>query len=146
MTILSNGTLHELGPFLLDPFDPESVEPCSYDVHLDLEEEEEWLYPGEFRLYSIIERVSLPLHIRAKVEGKSSFGREGIAIHVTAGFIDPGFKGTITLEFKHLGTERFLLRKGMRVAQLEFAYLDKPATQGYQGKYQGQTGITPAKW
>ena len=144
--ILSNGTIQELGPFLIDPFDPECVEPASYDVHLDLETDEEWLYPGQFRLYSIIERVTLPLHLRAKVEGKSSFGREGILVHCTAGFIDPGFEGNITLEFKHVGTERFLLRKGMRVAQLEFAQLDKPATHGYRGKYQHQTGVTPAKW
>lgn len=117
------------------------------DVYIDAENRRSQfcLLPGEFCLATTLETVKLPPDVRAKVEGKSSLGRYGLAIHVTAGFIDPGFTGQITLElYNHLSVAMWLT-PGMPIAQLEFARLDRAAMTAYKGKYQGQVGATSSQ-
>lgn len=141
---LSDGTIKELGPVLLDPFYVEYVQPCSID--LTLEESELWrLDPQEFCLATTVEAVNLPSHIGARVEGKSSLGRRGLFIHVTAGWIDPGFRGQITLELFNCSLEPIQLVPHQKICQLAFFYLDKPAQKSYGGKYQDQIGIVGAR-
>lgn len=89
--------------------------------------------------------IELPLGIAAKVEGKSSLGRLGLAVHITAGFVDPGFRGTLTLEVKNLSPNYIRLRPLQRVAQICFFTLDSMPIAGYQGRYQGQQGVTEAR-
>lgn len=102
------------------------------------------LRSGEFMLGTTIERVRIPPTLAARVEGRSSIGRLGIAVHVTAGFIDPGFEGQITLEIVNFNPRAIWIRPGMRIAQLVFHELRTPATP-YRGKYQGQTGTTASR-
>lgn len=105
------------------------------------------IHPGEFVLGSTIERVEIPIDMVARIEGKSSLGRLGIIIHATAGFIDPGFKGELTLEISNVGKIPVALYPGMRIAQLSLMYLSSPATHPYGEKnnYQEQTGATESK-
>lgn len=107
-----------------------------------------WLQPGEFLLGTTQQRVSIGSGFCAQVEGKSSLGRIGLSIHTTAGFIDPGFEGEITLELHN--SERFpiLLEAGMPIAQLVLHQLSSPCenpygTAGLGSHYQHQTGPTP---
>lgn len=104
----------------------------------------DWLLPGEFVLGSTIERVALPLDIGARIEGKSTLGRLGLVVHVTAGYVDPGFDGTLTLELLNVAQWPIRLSYGMRIAQLSFDRCGEPST-GYRGRYQGQDGVTPAR-
>ena len=148
MSFLSDGTLLELGTTLLNPFNPDNVEPCSYDLTLETVEapynfkdtSHFLVKPFEFCLATTVETVSLPNHLGARVEGKSSMGRRGLFIHVTAGWIDPGFNGQITLELFNCTQDEMYLTKGQRIAQLAFFELDKPALRPYEGKYQNQRG------
>jgi dCTP deaminase len=103
------------------------------------------LHPGRLVLGTTHETVSLPKTLLARVEGRSSLGRIGLAVHVTAGFIDPGFRGQITLEMYNLLPVPILLRAGMRVCQLAFTALTSPCTVPYQGKYQDQRGVQPSR-
>lgn len=108
------------------------------------------LDPGEFILGSTREAVSLPNGIGARFEGKSSLGRLGLATHVTAGFIDPGFRGTITLEIKNENTFPIMLETGMRIGQLAFFTLDRDSERPYGSKdlgshYQNQHTVTEAR-
>ena len=103
------------------------------------------LHPGEFALGSTIERVSIPHDLVARVDGRSSVGRLAIVVHATAGFIDPGFQGQITLELSNIGPIPVKLYPGMRVAQLVFHELKSPAEVPYGSaergsSYQGQQG------
>lgn len=105
------------------------------------------LGPGEFALGSTIEHVRLPADVVARVEGKSSLARLGIAVHVTAGFIDPGFSGQVTLELANLSPYSIKLTAGMQIAQLSFEWMDLPAEFPYghqklNSKYQHQRGAT----
>jgi len=105
--------------------------------------------PGECLLACTAETVRVPAHLVARVEGKSTWGRRFLMVHSTAGFIDPGFHGQITLELKNLNTARLLLPVGAPIAQISFQLLDLPAerpygTIGLGSHYQGQTGATPA--
>lgn len=107
-----------------------------------------YLRPGEFLLGSTRETVHIPNDLLARVEGKSSWARRGIMVHVTAGFIDPGFRGQITLELYNLSTVTRTILVGSRVAQLALEELDRPADRPYGSPglgshYQGQQGATP---
>lgn len=102
------------------------------------------LHPGDFVLGSTIERVKIPADLVARVEGRSSLGRLAIVVHATAGFIDPGFEGQITLELSNLGRTAVKLYPGMRVSQIVLHEMKSPALRPYGrergSKYQGQSG------
>ncbi len=170
----------EAGRVSLDPFEPGMVQPSSIDVRLDRffrvfenhryphidpaadqsdltrevepEGDEPFiLHPGEFVLGSTYEVVSLPDDIAARVEGKSSLGRLGLLTHATAGFVDPGFKGTLTLEITNLTRVPIKLYPGLLIAQLSFMGLDAPAERPYGSAelgshYQGQTAATESRY
>jgi dCTP deaminase len=108
------------------------------------------LHPGEFVLGSTHELVSLPDDIAARVEGKSSLGRLGLLTHATAGFVDPGFSGHVTLELANVATLPIKLYPGMKIGQLCFFRLSSPAehpygSAQYGSRYQGQRGPTPSR-
>jgi len=109
------------------------------------------LHPGEFVLGSTLERVAVPDDLVARIEGKSSLGRLGLLIHSTAGFIDAGFDGHITLELTNIATLPITLYPGMKIGQVSFMQMttpaDKPYGSGARGsKYQGQRGPTPSRY
>ena len=109
------------------------------------------LHPGEFALGSTLERVGVPDDMVARVEGKSSLGRLGLLIHSTAGFIDAGFDGHITLELSNVANLPITLYPGMKIGQVSFMMMttpaDKPYGKGASGsKYQGQRGPTPSRY
>ena len=169
----------EAGRVRLDPYDPAMVQPSSVDVRLDryfrlfdnhkypfidpAEEQPELtrlvevdadepfiLHPGEFVLASTLEQVTLPDDIAARVEGKSSLGRLGLLTHATAGFVDPGFTGHVTLELSNVATLPIKLWPGMKIGQLCFFQLSSPAEHPYGSAaagshYQGQRGPTPSR-
>jgi dCTP deaminase len=163
----------------LDPFEPEMVQPSSIDVRLDRffrvfenhryphidpasdqpdltrmvepEGDEPFiLHPGEFVLGSTYEVVTLPDDVAARLEGKSSLGRLGLLTHSTAGFIDPGFSGHVTLELSNVATLPIKLWPGMKIGQLCFFRLSSPSehpygSEKYGSRYQGQRGPTPSR-
>lgn len=167
------------GRISLEPFDESMVQPASVDVRLDRffrlfdnhkypfidpsAEQEELtrlvevdpgepfvLHPGEFVLGSTYEKVTLPDDVAARLEGKSSLGRLGLLTHSTAGFIDPGFSGHVTLELSNMATLPILLWPGSKVGQLCFFKLTSPAehpygTGPYGNRYQGQRGPTASR-
>ncbi len=169
----------EAGRVGLDPFDDAMVQPSSVDVRLDrmfrvfenhryphidpAEEQPELtravepkgdepfiLHPGEFVLGSSFEQVSLPDDVAARLEGKSSLGRLGLLTHSTAGFIDPGFSGHVTLELSNVATLPIKLWPGMKIGQLCFFRLSSAAehpygSEIYGSRYQGQRGPTPSR-
>lgn len=105
------------------------------------------ILPGECILASTIEYIELPDDLVARVEGKSSWGRRFIQVHSTAGFVDPGFKGTITLELTNLSAVTQTLPVGEAIAQVSFEWLDQPCTRPYgspglNSHYQHQSGAT----
>jgi dCTP deaminase len=109
------------------------------------------LHPGEFVLGSTLERVRLADDIVSRVEGKSSLGRLGLLIHSTAGFIDPGWDGHMTLELSNVNTIPITLYPRMRIGQLSFFQLSSPAERPYGSpelgsSYQGQSGPTPSRY
>ena len=109
------------------------------------------LHPGEFVLGSTLERVAVPHDLVGRVEGKSSLGRLGLLIHSTAGFIDAGFDGHITLELANVASLPITLYPGMKIGQISFMRMTAPAERPYgQGasgsKYQGQRGPTPSRY
>ena len=163
----------------LEPYSADLVQPSSIDVRLDryfrvfenhryphidpsaeqseltrpvepVGDEPFILHPGEFALGSIYEVVTLPTDIAARVEGKSSLGRLGLLTHATAGFIDPGFSGHVTLELSNVATLPIKLWPGMKIGQLCFFRLTSPAEHPYGSEksgshYQGQRGPTPSR-
>ena len=163
----------------LDPFDAAMVQPSSVDVRLDrmfrvfenhryphidpsVEQSELTrqveptgdepfiLHPGEFVLGSSLEIITLPDDVAAGLEGKSSLGRLGLLTHSTAGFIDPGFSGHVTLELSNVATLPIKLWPGMKIGQLCFFRLSSPAehpygSDVYGSRYQGQRGPTPSR-
>jgi dCTP deaminase len=167
------------GRIALDPFDEAMVQPSSIDVRLDRyfrvfenhryphidpaaeqpdltrlvepEGDEPFiLHPGEFALGSTFEVVSLPDDVASRLEGKSSLGRLGLLTHSTAGFIDPGFTGHVTLELSNVATLPITLWPGMKIGQLCFFRLSSPAEHPYGSqqsgsRYQGQRGPTPSR-
>jgi dCTP deaminase len=168
------------GRIQLEPFEDQLIQPASVDVRLDhyfrvflnhtmpvidvkknleeltrLVEIEDGnsfvLHPGEFVLGSTLERVTMPDDLVARVEGKSSLGRLGLLIHSTAGFIDPGFDGHITLELSNVANLPITLYPGMKIGQISFLTMTTPAdapygSSGLGSKYQGQRGPTPSRY
>jgi dCTP deaminase len=109
------------------------------------------LHPGEFVLGSTLERVAVPDDLVGRVEGKSSLGRLGLLIHSTAGFIDSGFDGHITLELANVASLPITLYPGMKIGQISFMQMTTPAEHPYGkgakgSKYQGQRGPTPSRY
>jgi dCTP deaminase len=109
------------------------------------------LHPGEFVLGSTLERIAVPDDLVARIEGKSSLGRLGLLIHSTAGFIDAGFDGHVTLELANVASLPITLYPGMKIGQVSFMEMttpaDKPYGSGATGsKYQGQRGPTPSRY
>jgi dCTP deaminase len=109
------------------------------------------IHPGEFALGRTLERVELPDDVVARIEGKSSLGRLGLIVHATAGFVDPGFRGTLTLEITNLTRVPIKLYAGLLIAQLSFMTLDAPAERPYGSEalgshYQGQVAATESRY
>lgn len=135
------------------------IQPASVDLRLDkvlknidgetfnLDEKSMYvLQPGEFILGSTIEYVNIPHDLVARVEGRSSVGRLGVMVHVTAGYIDPGFKGNITLELFNCSDKPFQLSYGDCLCQIVFETLSSPCKQPYDGKYYGDKGVVCSRW
>lgn len=141
-------TLHPEVKVPTEPFCPQDLLEVIPDGMRSLFMDEEWnscsIKPGGFILACTNEVVTIPDDIVARVEGKSSLGRLGLAVHITAGFIDPGFSGQITLEVVNMGPWPIILRPGARIAQIAFTRMSSPAERPYGsagvGHYQGQTG------
>lgn len=107
------------------------------------------LHPGEFILGATFESVRIPDNVVGRLDGKSSLGRLGLIVHSTAGFVDPGFEGTITLELTNISNLPITLYAMMPVSQISFMYLSTPADKPYGGersKYQGQRGPQASKY
>jgi dCTP deaminase len=172
--------LVEAGSIVIDPWDPARIQPASVDLRLgdtfrvfhnhrqtaiDLREPPDNLteevripegeafviHPGEFCLARTLEWVEIPDHIVARIEGKSSLGRLGLIVHATAGFCDPGWKGTLTLELNNLTRIPIKLWPGLLIAQLSFMTLDAPAekpygSEGLGSHYQGQREATESRY
>lgn len=127
---------------VLDPLQPETFKDVATLIELDDKTTPFIVQPGEFVLGVTLEKVKIADDIVARVEGRSSLGRLGIIIHSTAGFVDAGFEGTITLEITNINRMPVALYPGMRVCQLAFEEMSSPAEVPYQkkktSKYQGQ--------
>jgi dCTP deaminase len=168
------------GRIVIDPYDDALLQPSSVDVrvdrffrvfhnarypYIDVKEPQEELtelveigddqpfilHPGEFVLGSTLERVLLPDDLVARLEGKSSLGRLGLLIHSTAGFIDPGFDGHVTLELSNVANLPITIYHAMKIGQISFVQLSEPAEKPYGSgdlgsKYQGQMGPTPSRY
>jgi dCTP deaminase len=166
------------GRILIDPFDPACVQPSSVDLHVgnqfrvfannrypyidvrkeqpdltelvDMAPDEPFiLHPGEFVLGQTVEWVEIPDDLVARLEGKSSLGRLGLLIHSTAGYVDPGWRGTLTLELSNVANLPITLYPGMKIGQISFFRLSTPAETPYGSagnKYQGQRGPTPSRF
>ena len=168
------------GRIIIEPFDEACVQPSSIDIKVhnlfrvfrnhtagiidvkkdmtDLTELVDIpldgvfiLHPGEFVLGSTLERVAVPNDLVARVEGKSSLGRLGLLIHSTAGFIDAGFDGHVTLELANVANLPITLYPGMKIGQISFMKMTSPAEKPYGSgakgsKYQGQRGPTPSRY
>jgi dCTP deaminase len=171
--------LLEEGRIEIEPYDESLLQPSSVDVrvdryfrvfhnarypYIDVREPQEdltelvevdsepfILHPGEFVLGSTLERIRLPDDLVARLEGKSSLGRLGLLIHSTAGFIDPGWDGHVTLELSNVANLPITIYHGMKIGQLSFVQLTEPAEAPYGSgklgsKYQGQKGPTPSRY
>lgn len=160
---LSNISLHRFARDhqLWTPYKAENVQPCSVDFTLDYvdtpfveHEYSEYLdepvpvysiKPGQHCLAVTKEYVRIPSHLGARVEGKSSLGRMGLFVHITAGWIDAGFQGKITLELFNCSDNIIQLPTGRKICQLAVFMLDRPANPAYNGKYQGATDLEKNK-
>lgn len=124
---------------------------CDASRLIDLGNEGSFMiHPGDFILGSTAERLTLPNDIAAKIEGRSSLGRLGLIIHATAGYVDPGFSGYLTLEISNISRLPIKLYAGMRIGQLAFIMMSSAVERPYgspelRSKYQGQVGPTPSK-
>ena len=133
----------------IDPFDKTDLE--SYMDLISVKKGEPFIiHPGEFTLATTYEYVKIPDDIVARVEGRSSMGRLGITMHVTAGYIDPGFEGKITLEISNIGKMPVALYPGQRVCQIVFETMTSPSAKPYghkerDSKYMRQTGPQVSK-
>jgi dCTP deaminase len=168
------------GRIVIDPLDDACIQPSSVDLRLDrlfrvflnhtmpvidvkknledltrlveIDEGDAFiLHPGEFVLGSTAESVGLPDDLVARIEGKSSLGRLGLLIHSTAGFVDAGFSGHITLELSNVANLPITLYPGMKIGQVSFLQMTTPADVPYGSakvgsKYQGQRGPTPSRY
>jgi len=171
----------DAGRIIIDPLGDDAIQPSSVDLRIDryfrvfrnhtqrvidVKENQEnltelvevknaadpfILHPGEFVLAATLERIGMPSDLVARVDGKSSLGRLGLLTHATAGFIDPGFEGHITLELSNVATLPITIYPGMKVAQISFESMTTPADRPYGSgasgsKYQGQRGPTPSRY
>ncbi|MCB0827903.1 MAG: dCTP deaminase [Solirubrobacterales bacterium] len=170
----------EAGRIAIDPFDPSLVQPSSVDLRVDSryrvfnnsrypfidvrqpmenltelvepgEEEPFILHPGEFVLGQTLEQVTLPDNLVARLEGKSSLGRLGLLIHSTAGFVDAGFSGNLTLELSNVANLPITIYHGMPIGQISFMQMDRPVEHPYgdrdnRSKYQGQAEPTASRY
>ena len=168
------------GRIVIDPYDETLLQPSSVDVRVDrffrvfhnarypfidvkqpqedltelveiADEEPFILHPGEFVLGSTLERIQLPDDLVSRLEGKSSLGRLGLLIHSTAGFVDPGWDGHVTLELSNVANLPITIYYAMKIGQLSFVQLTEPAERPYGSdalgsKYQGQRGPTPSRY
>ncbi len=169
----------DAGRIVVDPIDPDDIQPASIDLHLDYRflvfsnsrkpyvdvrqplddlttpveiaaDTPFMLHPGEFVLGSTLEHIALPNDLVARLEGKSSLGRIGLLIHSTAGFVDPGWSGRLTLELSNVSRLPIALYHRMKIGQISFLQLSTPADRLYGSpelgsKYQGQRGPTPSR-
>ena len=167
------------GRLVIQPLEEEAIQPASVDLRLDrafrifrvtsrafvdvrqpvedltelvtIKSEEPFVVqPGTFCLGSTIETITLPNDIVARVDGKSSLGRLGLLVHATAGYVDPGWTGKLTLELSNQSQMPIALFYGMRIAQVSFLRMSTPVDRPYGSpelgsKYQGQTGPTPSR-
>ncbi|MSQ40367.1 MAG: dCTP deaminase [Dehalococcoidia bacterium] len=167
------------GRIVIDPLDESSIQPASVDVRMDdkilvfrnsrrpyidirqqlddltemvpmVPDEPFILHPGEFVLASTLEHIEIPDDLVARLEGKSSLGRMGLLIHSTAGYVDPGWKGHLTLELSNVARLPITLYYAMRIGQISFLRLTTPVERLYGSpslgsKYQGQTDPTPSR-
>ncbi len=167
------------GRIRIEPFDPDDIQPSSVDLHLGSHfqvfrnsrypyidptreqaglmelvqasaEEPFVLHPGEFVLGTTIERIVLSDELVARLEGKSSLGRLGLLIHSTAGYVDPGWDGKLTLELSNVANLPIVLSPGMAIGQISFSQMSTPVerpygTPGLGSKYQGQSDVAPSK-
>jgi len=170
----------ERGAIVIDPFDPGLVQPASVDVRVDRRfrvfhngrypyidvrqpmddltelvevsgDEPFILHPGEFVLGQTLERITLPDDLVARLEGKSSLGRLGLLIHSTAGFVDAGFSGNLTLELSNVANLPITIYYGMPIGQVSFMRMDGAVEHPYgspesRSKYQGQSEPTPSRF
>ncbi|MEM1030071.1 MAG: dCTP deaminase [Myxococcota bacterium] len=132
----------------IDPRDADTV--ARYTERIEIEPGAAFvLHPGAFALGRTLERVTIPPDLVARVEGRSSYGRLAVVVHATAGFIDPGFSGTITLELSNLGRAAVKLYPGERVSQLVLHTMTSPAERPYGkargSKYQDQVDPEPSR-
>lgn len=168
------------GRIVIDPFDEGCIQPSSVDLHVDKyfrvfrnhtakvidvkedqsgmtelveigDEEVFILHPGEFVLGSTRERIGIPDDLVGRLEGKSSLGRLGLLIHTTAGFVDAGFSGNITLELSNVANLPITVYPGMKIGQISFLRMTTAADVPYGSrsvgsKYQGQRGPTPSRY
>lgn len=168
------------GRIIVDPLGDDCIQPSSVDLHLDNlfrvflnhtmdvidvkadqedltelvkvpEDQYFVLHPGEFVLGSTLELVTLPDDLVARIEGKSSLGRLGLLIHSTAGFVDAGWSGHLTLELANVANLPIRLYPGMKIGQVSFFEMTTPADNPYGAKsvgskYQGQRGPTPSRY
>ncbi|HWI21697.1 MAG TPA: dCTP deaminase [Baekduia sp.] len=183
VSVLSDSTIRRLveeGRIVIDPWNPDMVQPASVDVrlgnsfrvfhnhkikaidladppsdlteHVRVEDDEDFvLHPGEFILGRTVEVVGIPNDIVCRIEGKSSIGRLGLIVHATAGFVDPGFTGSLTLEITNFNSVPIVLRPGLPIAQLSFMALDKAAERPYGhpdlgSHYHGQIEATESRY
>lgn len=128
-----------------DRLDPDAIQHHDAQLHRSF-----MLLPGELVLASTMEYVEIPSFLSARIEGKSSLGRLGLLVHSTAGFVDPGFKGQLTLEMSTLLRVPVKVWPGMRIAQLSFTQMSSPAKRPYGSPglgshYQGQRGPTASR-
>jgi dCTP deaminase len=164
------------GDLVIEPFAEDALQPASVDIRLGAEfrvfrnhresyidvrepvanlteletvepDQAFVLHPGEFVLGTTLERVRLPDDLVARVEGKSSLGRLGLLVHATAGYVDPGWDGHLTMELSNVANLPIRLYSGMKIGQLSFLRLTSPAERPYgspglRSKYQGQVGPT----
>jgi dCTP deaminase len=164
----------------IEPWDPLMVQPASVDLklgssfrvfhnhriqtidladpptglteHVEVDADEPFvIHPNEFVLGRTAERVELPDDVVARIEGKSSLGRLGLIVHATAGFVDPGFSGTLTLEITNFNSVPIVLRPGLPIAQLSFMTLDRAAERPYGhpelgSHYHGQVEATESRY
>jgi len=170
----------ESGRIVIDPFESASIQPSSVDLHVDdrfrvfansrypyIDVKKEMpgltevvevadpdpiiLHLGEFVLGSTLERIAIPDDMVARLEGKSSLGRLGLLIHSTAGYVDPGWDGYLTLELSNVANLPITIYPGMKIGQISFFRLTTPAERPYgssetRSKYQGQRGPTASRF
>ena len=170
----------ESGGIVIEPFGDNALQPSSVDLRVDryfrvfrnsrypfidvkqaqeeltelveIDDETPFiLHPGEFVLGSTLERIRLPDDLVARLEGKSSLGRLGLLIHSTAGFVDPGWDGHVTLELSNVANLPITIYHAMKIGQISFVQLTEPAEKPYGSgglgsKYQGQKGPTPSRY